>query len=306
MAVQPPIGNFDNDTPEFVERELMRVERESQTLLGVLQTKKTKTVGEELSERYSRVQRSTGDLLKRYFPTDPLARRVLDHFSWVTGRSRLRATADTLEIASQMLGELRINFAQQRLKDLQQDVQRLKFTIDTINKARDDGDKGSATARPSDLANSTTIFVIMPFAESFSDVWAGAIQRAARTAGYQPIRVDMINRSSDITEDVIEAINSCHAAIVDVTGSNANVMFELGYAFAKAKPQIIISQSTDYLPFDIRNLRTVVYRNDWSGVEQLAARLSEFLNELPKPRPAAVTSKRSRRTRLQPTAQIVS
>jgi len=68
-------------------------------------------------------------------------------------------------------------------------------------------------------------------------------------------------------------------AIVDVTGNNPNVMFELGYAVAKSKPHIIISQSVDYLPFDIRNIRTIVYANSWGGIEELRGKIQEFLKE---------------------------
>jgi hypothetical protein len=37
---------------------------------------------------------------------------------------------------------------------------------------------------------------------------------------------------------MIEAIRVCRIAIVDVTGNNPNVMFELGYAMARRKPQM--------------------------------------------------------------------
>ena len=271
------------ETPELVERELMRVERELHVLLGVMHNKRTKTLGENLGERYGRIRRSIEDILKKHFQNDGTAKRALDHLGYLWGRSKLKDAIQNLEIACQMLGELRIHFTNQRLKDLQQKVQQLQFTLDTASKHQGNGGETPATAQPSDLAKPSSIFVIMPFAEAFADVWAGAIQRATRAAGFEPIRVDMINRSSDITDDIIDAISNCHAAIVDVTGANANVMFELGYALAKEKPQVIISQSTDFLPFDIRNLRTVVYQDSWAGIEKLHARLIEFLRELPRP-----------------------
>lgn len=56
-------------------------------------------------------------------------------------------------------------------------------------------------------------------------------------------------------------------------------MFELGYTLAKKKPNIIISQSADYLPFDIRNIRTIVYSNTWSGIEELRIKIQDFLRE---------------------------
>lgn len=124
------------------------------------------------------------------------------------------------------------------------------------------------------------VFVIMPFRAEFNDVWKGGIQSACSDLGLTAVRVDMINRSSNITDDIVESIVNCHVAIADVTENNPNVMFELGYAMAKAKPNIIISQSSDFLPFDIRHLRTIVYANSWSGIEELRKKLTDFLKEV--------------------------
>lgn len=130
-----------------------------------------------------------------------------------------------------------------------------------------------------DLSDKSSIFVIMPFDQQFNDVWKGGIQRASEKLGFKPVRVDMINRSSNITDDIVISIEKCNMAIVDVTGNNPNVMFELGYTLAKAKPNIIISQSANFLPFDIRNIRTIVYSNSWSGIEELSNKLQDFLKE---------------------------
>jgi hypothetical protein len=139
-------------------------------------------------------------------------------------------------------------------------------------------------AMESQLADERSVFVIMPFSTEFADVWKGGIQRAAEAERFTPIRVDQINRSTNITDDIVASIEKCRLAIVDVTGNNPNVMFELGYAIARSKKNIIISQSADYLPFDIRNIRTIVYANTWSGIEELKVRIQEFLKEAAPPR----------------------
>jgi hypothetical protein len=141
---------------------------------------------------------------------------------------------------------------------------------------QDDTDKVKEKVDPSDKR---VVFVIMPFSTEFNDVWKGGIQRAANELQMIPLRVDEINKSSNITDDIVESIKKSHITIVDVTDNNPNVMFELGYALAKGKPNIIISQSADYLPFDIRNIRTIVYDNTWSGIEELRSKLKSFLQE---------------------------
>lgn len=141
------------------------------------------------------------------------------------------------------------------------------------------GEKNGRKALPSDLAKEKSLFVIMPFSQDFNDVWIGGIQTAAKSSGFHPIRVDTIARSANITDDIVESIKSCRITIVDVTGNNPNVMFELGYVMALSKPYVIISQSVEFLPFDIRNIRTIVYSNTWSGIEELKGKLNEFLTE---------------------------
>ena len=47
--------------------------------------------------------------------------------------------------------------------------------------------------------------------------------------------------------------------IADITGKNANVMYELGYRKGLEKPVIIITSDTDKLPFDVYDYRVVIY-----------------------------------------------
>lgn len=147
-----------------------------------------------------------------------------------------------------------------------------------------------------DTSEESSVFVIMPFRPEFNDVWKGGIQRAAQAEGFKPIRVDMINRSTNITDDIVNSIEKCHLAIIDVTDNNPNVMFELGYALAKDKPNIIISQSADYLPFDIRNIRAIVYSNTWSGIEDLKVKVQDFLREFSQKRTASTKKSSTAKT----------
>lgn len=127
------------------------------------------------------------------------------------------------------------------------------------------------------LKGKKILFGIMSFDPEFDDVWEGAIKRSAKNAGFFPLRIDMITKASDINDDIIEAIKKSDAIVVDVTKNNPNVMFELGYALGLKKSPIIISQSTDYLTFDIQNMRTIIYQNSWQGIEKLNGELIRFI-----------------------------
>jgi hypothetical protein len=127
------------------------------------------------------------------------------------------------------------------------------------------------------LTDKKFLFAIMPFAPDFEDVWKGGIKRAAAGTGLVPIRIDMLTHTSEITDDIVQAIQLSELVVVDVTRNNPNVMFEFGFALASKKPHVVISQSTEFLTFDIKNLRTVVYRNTWQGIETLHKDLQPFI-----------------------------
>jgi nucleoside 2-deoxyribosyltransferase len=127
------------------------------------------------------------------------------------------------------------------------------------------------------LKSKRVLFAIMPFHEDFIDIWSGGVKRAAVGTGLTPIRIDMITTSSAITDDIVAAIKVAEIVVVDVTGNNPNVMFEFGFALAKTKRHVVISQSTEFLTFDIKNVRTIIYKNSWQGIESLYKELQSFI-----------------------------
>jgi len=127
------------------------------------------------------------------------------------------------------------------------------------------------------LKQKRVLFTIMPFHPDFEDIWTGGIQRAAAGTGLTPVRIDMITKSSEITDEIVEAIRLAEIVVVDVTRNNPNVMFEFGFALALKKAHAVISQSTEFLTFDIKNVRTVIYQNSWRGIESLHKELQKFI-----------------------------
>jgi hypothetical protein len=127
------------------------------------------------------------------------------------------------------------------------------------------------------LSKKSVLFAIMPFAPDFSDVWTGGIKRAATGTGLAPVRIDMLTQATEITDDIVEVINRSKVVVIDVTGNNPNVMFEFGFALAKNKKPVIISQSADYLTFDIKHIRTIIYQNTWQGIETLHKDLQPYI-----------------------------
>lgn len=124
------------------------------------------------------------------------------------------------------------------------------------------------------------VFVLMPFEQTWSDNVKDAIEQACahaarRFAGLHWERADDIALPGKITDQIISAIQRADVLIADVTGSNPNVLFELGYADALRKEIIVINQELERTPFDIRDWRQIRYAT--SDLAGLRGSLVDFI-----------------------------
>jgi hypothetical protein len=107
---------------------------------------------------------------------------------------------------------------------------------------------------------SRTAFVIMPFSVAFDDVYSTVKDSIAAVDNLmRVIRLDEVRAAGSITEDLIAEIRKSAVCIADVTEAYPNGMWEVGYATALGKPLIAINQEGVTLPFDIRDVRTLMY-----------------------------------------------
>lgn len=89
-----------------------------------------------------------------------------------------------------------------------------------------------------------------------------------------------INISRMITTQIINRIIDDDLVIVNLTGNNPNVMYEMCLRHVVAKPIIHICENGTILPFDIKDSRTIFYENDMLGVSELKESLKRFLVEI--------------------------
>jgi hypothetical protein len=120
------------------------------------------------------------------------------------------------------------------------------------------------------------VFIAMPFSKDLEDVYVFGIQGPVNAAGYLCERVDMSTFTGDILERIKSRIETATLVVADLTGANANVYLEVGYAWGKDRPTLLLAKKGDDLKFDVRGQRCIVYDN----IVDLSKKLSTDLARL--------------------------
>ena len=136
-------------------------------------------------------------------------------------------------------------------------------------------------SQPANPTAHDVCFVIMPFGGWLDNYYEAIYCPAIKAAGLEPHRADDLYRPSTITNDIWEYTRRAKLLPADLSGRNPNVFYELGLAHALAKPAILIAESIEEIPFDLRALRILVYdKNDPKWGEQLRLRIEASIKEV--------------------------
>lgn len=124
----------------------------------------------------------------------------------------------------------------------------------------------------------TDVFVIMPFQDEMRPVY-DCLSSVASQLGLTVARGDESHAPDYIANDIWDAINATRVVVADCTGKNANVFYEIGIAHTVGKPVILLAQSADDVPFDLRHIRYIHYGSDDDGLGRLESKLKQSLRE---------------------------
>lgn len=133
-----------------------------------------------------------------------------------------------------------------------------------------------------------TCFVISPIGDSDTDVrersdkvFNYVIEPPVDEFGYSPVRADQISEPGIITSQIIEYVVEAPLVIADLTGSNANVFYELAVRHAYQKPLIQLIQEGENIPFDVAATRTIQLDiEDIESVEKAKTEIQEQIESI--------------------------
>lgn len=157
----------------------------------------------------------------------------------------------------------------------------------TVRKKTTAGDK--AAPPPKADSGQNKCFVISPIGGSgtekhvkFKEVLEYVIKAAVKASGYtlEVLRADDIDRAGSFIKDILEHLYVSYVVIADLTEQNPNVFYELGVRHALSPRTILIAQSLDDIPSDLREYRTIIYDASAKGAADFAGRLKTYLAEM--------------------------
>jgi len=162
------------------------------------------------------------------------------------------------------------------LLDIEDLKQRAKGKQRAVNRAKEEIELQQSTRQ---CDPSKRIFVVMPFAKEFEDVYLLGIRDVAESLGFIVERADDIEHNGNILEMVLARIRAAHAVIGDTTGSNPNVFYEVGYSHALERPTVLIARKGSNLPFDIQSMNHILYETIVELRERLKKRLMQIFQQ---------------------------
>jgi len=125
-----------------------------------------------------------------------------------------------------------------------------------------------------------TCFIAMPFAKEF-DIVFKKIQEAIEGPRliYSLTRTNELLGGGHIIEDILRGIGESEFVIADVTDQNPNVFYELGIAHMvkNIDKVILLSQNVNFIPFDLRPFRHIIYQTTDDGLSKLRVSLEQAI-----------------------------
>lgn len=85
------------------------------------------------------------------------------------------------------------------------------------------------------------------------------VKKAADELGLTAVRGDQIAEPGQITLQIIDHVLGARAAVVDLTGLNPNVFYEMAVRHTAKMPVVLIAEKACKLPFDIAQMRTIFF-----------------------------------------------
>ena len=116
----------------------------------------------------------------------------------------------------------------------------------------------------------------MPPDADMDDIFYYGIQTPIHALGLLCERIEDIALADDLVNQAKQRIETASVVVADLTGAHPNVCLQLGYAWGKGRPTILLTRDDSALPFAVRGQSLFTYRR----IKDVETILSQALAEL--------------------------
>jgi hypothetical protein len=128
-----------------------------------------------------------------------------------------------------------------------------------------------------DAKISRLAFVIMKFGDEILDsAYEGVIKPVFSEFGYTCFRVDEIQNSGLISDQILESIRKSEVVLSDLSGERPNCYYESGYAHALGKEIILSIKNGEKVHFDLSGHRFLMWKTEADFRRQLRERIKSI------------------------------
>ncbi len=123
--------------------------------------------------------------------------------------------------------------------------------------------------------------MVMPFSDDIvRQAYEHCVKAIFKSKGVEIRKADEIFSTNPVYDDIVQEIQNAQIIVVDISGKNTNVFYELGIAHTLKQSQTIILTHDEYkeMPFDIAHFRIIHYDNTIAGSSRLKKSLSKTID----------------------------
>lgn len=124
------------------------------------------------------------------------------------------------------------------------------------------------------------VFVVMEFDTRYDSLYSEVIKPVCKEYGFEAYRADDVYRPGIILQDIISGLKESDMIIAEISPTNPNVFYELGYAHAIEKPTVLLARRGGELPFDISGYRVIFYDDTIGGKSAVEKDLKNHLSNI--------------------------
>ncbi|NOQ26835.1 MAG: hypothetical protein GQ564_15855 [Bacteroidales bacterium] len=124
------------------------------------------------------------------------------------------------------------------------------------------------------------VFVIMKFGnEELDSAYEGVIEPCINKFDLLSVRVDKIQDSGKINDQILENIAKSKFIIADLSGERPNCYYETGFAHALGKELILTIKENEKIHFDLNGYRFITWKTEADLRRKLIERIKSIIEK---------------------------